>query len=131
MRDDKRENTSYTFNCVTRYDNEDLFCYLSEVDSIKDVISQFLKIIVGKSFKPSKEYGARIAHEGKELSSDDKIFPIFSKKFDNIVTLLFRKIIKRNNKLPVKSNELYDKEPKRITIDGVEDKNNITKSTSK
>ena len=42
MRDDKRENTSYTFNCVTRYDNEDLFCYLSEVDTIKDSISQFL-----------------------------------------------------------------------------------------
>ena len=88
-------------------------------------------MVIGKSFKPSKDYGARIAHRGKALSPDNKIFPVFSKKFDNIVTLLFRKKFKRNNKLPVKSNKLSNKKPQKITIDGVEDENNITKSTSK
>ena len=58
-----------------------IFCCLSEVDTIKDVISQFLEMVVGKSFKPSKYYGARIAHRGKALSPDNKIFPVFSKKF--------------------------------------------------
>ena len=51
-------------------------------------------MMIGKSFKPSKDHDVRIAYKGKELSSDDKIFPIFSKKFDNIVTLLFRKKLK-------------------------------------
>ena len=69
--------------------------------------------MIGKSFKPSKDHDVRIAYKGKELSSDDKIFPIFSKKFDNIVTLLFRKTIKRNHKLPVKSNALFNKKPKK------------------
>ena len=108
-----------------------IFCCLSEVDTIKNVISQFLEMVVDKSFKPSKYYGARIAHKGKVLSLDENIFLIFSKKFDNIVTLLLRKTTKRNNKVPVKSNELSNKKPKTITIDGIEDENNITKSTSK
>ena len=47
---------------------------------------------------------------------------------------MYRKTIKRNNKLTVKSNELPNKNPKTIIIDDVddvEDENNITKSTSK
>ena len=70
-------------------------------------------MMVGKSFKPSKYHGACVAHKGKEFSLDDKVFSIYSKKFDNIVTLLFRKTIKRNHKLPVKSNALFNKKPKK------------------
>ena len=42
MRDDEMKNTGNPFKCVTRYDDEMFFCYLSEVDTIKDSISQFL-----------------------------------------------------------------------------------------
>ena len=94
MRNDEMRNTGYLFKCVTRYDDEDLFCYLSEVDTIQDVISQFLEMVMDKKIQPSKYYGARLSHKGKELSPVDKIFPIFSKKFDNIVILLYRKKLK-------------------------------------
>ena len=60
-----------------------------------------------------------------------KISFSFFRRSLTILLLLFRKTTKRNNKVPVKSNELSNKKPKTITIDGIEDENNITKSTSK
>ena len=102
MRDDEMKNAGFPFKYVVCYDDEDCFCYLSEVDTIQNFISRFLEMVMDKIFQPSKEYGARIAHKGEELIPVNKIFPIFPKKFDNIVTLLYRKIIKRNNKLTVK-----------------------------
>ena len=42
MCDDESKNTGNPFKCVTRYDDENFVCYLSEVDTIKDSISQFL-----------------------------------------------------------------------------------------
>ena len=44
---------------------------------------------------------------------------------------MFRKTIKKNNNLLVKSNELSNKKPKKITIGVVEDEHNITKTSSK
>ena len=113
MRDDEVINACYPLKCITRYDDEGFF-YLSEVNTIQDVISKFLEMVVGVIFLPSKDYGARIAHRGKESSLVDKIFPIFSKKFDNNVTLFFRKTVKRNNKLIVKSNKLPHSNPKKL-----------------
>ena len=55
----------YPFKYATRYDEEELFCYLSEVDTIQDVISKFMRMMVGKTLQPSKYYGARIVHRGK------------------------------------------------------------------
>ena len=55
-------SASYLFNCATRYDNEEYFCYLSEDDKIQDVVSKFMETILGKQFKPLKDYGARIVH---------------------------------------------------------------------
>ena len=109
MHDDEMINSGY--------DDEELFCYLSEVDINQDVISKFLEMVMGKTFQSSKDYGARIAHRGKESSLVDKIFPIFSKKFDNNVTLFFNKTNIRNNKSIVKSNELPQKDQNKITID--------------
>ena len=88
-------------------------------------------MMVGKTFQPSKYYGARIAHRGKALRPVDKIIPIFSKKFDNNVTLFYTKTNKRNNKLIFKSNELPQKNSKKIIIDDVEYENDIKKSSSK
>ena len=48
IRDDEMRNTSYPLKCVTRYDDENCFCYLNEVDTIQYIISQFLEIAVVK-----------------------------------------------------------------------------------
>ena len=62
MRDDEMISAGYPFKCATRYDNEEYFCYLSEDDKIQDVVSKFMETILGKQFKPLKDYGARIVH---------------------------------------------------------------------
>ena len=62
MRDDEMISTGCPFKCVTRHDDEEYVCYLSEDDKIQDVFSKFIETILGKQFKPLKDYGARIVH---------------------------------------------------------------------
>ena len=111
---DEMKHIGHPFKCVTRYENEDYYCCLREVDTIKEILSQFLEIIMGNSYQSSKNYGARIAYKGATLSPDDKIFPILSKKIDNIVMLIFKPPIKRNSKFPIKSIERSNKKRKVI-----------------
>ena len=113
-------STGYPFKCATRYDNEEYVCYLSEDDKIQDVFSKFMETILGKNFKPSKDYGVCIVYRGKQLRLVDEIFQIFSKKFANNIMLCFTQK-KSNNKFLFKSNELPQKNSKTITIDNVED----------
>ena len=54
------------------------FCYLSEVATIQD-----------------DEYGARIAHKGKELSPANKIFPLFRRSLIIMLHYCTEKQIKR------------------------------------
>ena len=122
MRDNEMISAVYPFKCVTRYDNEEYICYLNENDKIQDVVPKFMETILGDKFQPSKDYSARVVHRGKLLCPVDKIFPIFSKTFDNNVTLFFAKTNKRNYKLIFKSNELSQKNSKTTTIDDVKDK---------
>ena len=84
---DEMKHIGHPFKCVTRYENEDYYCCLREVDTIKEILSQFLKIIMGNSYQSSKSYSARIAYNGATLSPDDKICQTFSKKIGNIVIL--------------------------------------------
>ena len=50
MRDDEMIIAGYPFKCVTQYDNEEYFCYLSEDDKIQDIVSKFMEMILGKKF---------------------------------------------------------------------------------
>ena len=85
MRDDEMISAVYPFKCVTRYDNEEYVCYLSENDKIQDVVPKFMETMLGDKFRPSKDYSARIVHRGKLLCPVDEIFLIFSKKNANNV----------------------------------------------
>ena len=69
---------------------------------------------MGNSYPFSKSNSVRIAYKGATLSPDDKIFPILSKKIDNIIMLIFRPPIKRNYKFPIKSIERSNKTRKVI-----------------
>ena len=52
MRDDKMISAGYPFKRATRYDDEEFIWNLGEVDTIQDVISKFMEIMVGKTFQP-------------------------------------------------------------------------------
>ena len=61
------------------------YCFLKDEDTIKDLISQFLEIIIGPTYKPFQDYGAQIMFKGSIRKSDQAIFPISSKKDKNLV----------------------------------------------
>ena len=58
------------------------------------MISQFLEIIVGPTYKPSQDYGAQIMYKGLIRKPDQAILHILSKKDDNIVLFKFDEPIK-------------------------------------
>ena len=95
MREDEMKHNSHSFKCVTLYEDEYYFYSLREVDTIKEVFSQFLEIIMGNSYQSFKNCGARIAYKGASLSPDDKIFSIFSKEIINIFMLILDYQLKR------------------------------------
>ena len=53
MRDDEMISKCCPLKCVTRHDDEEYVCYLSEHDKIQDVISKFMESIMGNKFQPS------------------------------------------------------------------------------
>ena len=84
---------SYPFNFVTRYNNESYYCFLKDEDITKDLISQFWEIIVGPTYKNFQDYGAQVMYKGSIRKPDQAIFPISSKKDDNLVLFKFNKSI--------------------------------------
>ena len=117
MRNDEMISVGYPFKCAILHDDEEYVCYLSEYDKSQDVVSKFMKSIMGDKFEPSKDYGARIIHRGTQLDPDDESFPIFSKKFaNNNVLLHFTKKNEGSGKLLLKSNELPRKNLKKSQL---------------
>ena len=84
---------SYHFKFVTHYDNISYYCFLKDEDRIKGLISQFLEIIVGPTYKPSQDYGAQIMYKGLIRNPEQAILPISSKKDDNMVLFQFNELI--------------------------------------
>ena len=66
MRDDEIIIASYLFKCATRYYDDEFVCHLRENETVKDVISNCMEMMVNKMFQPSKDYSARIVHREKE-----------------------------------------------------------------
>ena len=47
------------------YENEESFCFLQVDDIIKEMLAEFLQIIVGAKISSSQDYGAKIIYAGK------------------------------------------------------------------
>ena len=75
----------YPFKFVTHYNNEKYYCFLKDEDTIKDLISQFFEIFICPTYKPFQDYGAQIMFKGSIRKPDQSIFPISSKKDENLV----------------------------------------------
>ena len=46
MSDDEIISASYLFKCATRYDDDGFVCHLRENDTVQDVISKFMEMMV-------------------------------------------------------------------------------------
>ena len=53
----------YRFKFVSHYNSKNYYCFLKGEDTIRDLIAQFLEIIVGPKYNPSNNYSARIMYK--------------------------------------------------------------------
>ena len=70
----------FPYKFATRHENEEYFCFLRVEDTIKEMIDDFLIIILGSEFSSSQDYGAQIMFGGKILTHDLRIKDIFKPK---------------------------------------------------
>ena len=50
---------------ATRHEDKEYFCFLRKEDTIKEMINDFLIVILGSEFSSSQDYGAQIMFSGK------------------------------------------------------------------
>ena len=62
-----------------------IIVFLKMKIQIKDFISQFLEKMIGPTYKPFHDYGTQIMYKCLIRKPDQALFPIYSKKDDNLV----------------------------------------------
>ena len=62
----KMTEDGFPYKFVTRHENKEYFCFLRKEDTIKEMIIDFLIVILGSKFSSSQDYGAQIMFSGKK-----------------------------------------------------------------
>ena len=94
----------YPYKFVTPYENEEYFSFLRMDDTIKEILVEFLQIVIGPKFSSSQDYGTEIMFAGKILSQEHMIKNVFQTKKYNNVLFTMRKLILTRSKKGIKSN---------------------------
>ena len=94
----------FPYKFVTFHENEEYFCFLRVEDTIKEMIDDFLQIILGSKYSSSQDYGAQIMFSGKILTQELRIKNLFQTKKDNNVWFNMPKQILTRSKKGTKSN---------------------------
>ena len=90
----------YPYKFVTFHVNEEYFCCLQVDDTIKEMLVEFLQIIVGAKFSSSHDYGAKLIYAGKILPQETIIKNIFqTKKYNNVIFIMRTQIKTRSTKI--------------------------------
>ena len=97
----------YPFKFVIFHENEEYFCFLQVDDTIKEMLVEFLQIIVGAKFSSSQDYGAKIIYTGKILPQETIIKDVFQTKKDNNVIFNMTTQMKTCSKERIKSSQKY------------------------
>ena len=84
-----------------------IFFLLQIDDTIKEILVEFLQIIVGAKFPPSQDYGAKIIYTGKILPQETIIKDVFQTKKDNNVIFIMRTQIKTHSKKRIKPTQKF------------------------
>ena len=53
----------HPFKFVTMFENDDYYYFLKLEDTVKELIIEFLKIIIGKNYSSSKDYDTKIIYQ--------------------------------------------------------------------
>ena len=82
---DKMNSEGYLYKFNTSHKNEDYFFFLQLNDAVKEMIVEFLIVILGVEYDISKNYGDQIWYGGKSLPHNKAIKVAFSTKNHNHV----------------------------------------------
>ena len=99
----------YPYKFVTFYENEEYFCFLQVDDTIKEMLVEFLQIILGVTFSSSQDYGAKIIYEGKIQPQEGIIKDVFQTKKDNNVNFIMRTQIKTRSAKSIKQSQKFQR----------------------
>ena len=67
----------YPYKFVTFYENKEYLYFLQVDDTIKEILIEFLQVIVGAKFTTSQEYGTKIIYAGKIQPQETIIKDVF------------------------------------------------------
>ena len=67
----------FLFKFVTHHNNKSYYYFLRDNDTIKDLISQFLEISVGRTYIPNHYYSAQVMFQGSIRKPDQTIYFLF------------------------------------------------------
>ena len=81
----------FPYKFVTLHENKEYFCFLRKEETIKEMINDFLIVILGSKFSSSQDYGAKIIFSGKKQTHDLMTKNIFQIKKDNNVMFTMSK----------------------------------------
>ena len=83
----------YPYKLVTSFDSDSYYYFLESEDTVKDLISYFLKFILGYNYSSSKDYNAFVMYQGTKLSLDTALIHRFKTKIENNVVFWMRQIL--------------------------------------
>ena len=91
------------FKFVTLFVDVDYYCFLKSEDTIKELIIEWFKIILGNKCHSSKDYDANLIFQGVTQRPERCILTLFSKKEDNSIMFLLRKHLEKDFIIPYKN----------------------------
>ena len=85
---EKMNVDGYPFKFVIMFEDDDYYCFLISEDTVKELIIEFLKIILGNKYSSSKDYDTNKIFQGVNIRPEKDKISLFSKK-KKIIALCF------------------------------------------
>ena len=78
LHDRKKNVDGYPFKFVTMFEDDDYYYFLKSEDTVKKLIIEFLKIILGNKYFSSKYYDAKIIFQRVDQRPERYMLILFS-----------------------------------------------------
>ena len=104
---EKMNVDGYPFKFVIMFEDDDYYYFLKSENTVKELIIEFLKIILGKKYSSSKDYDTNKIFQGVNIRPEKDKISLFSKKKDNSVMFLLRKQLEKYSIIPYKNNSMF------------------------
>ena len=70
----------HPFKFVTMFENGDYQCFLKSEDTVKELIIELLKLVIGKNYSSSKDYDTKIIFKGVNQPPEINKYSLIKKR---------------------------------------------------